>query len=491
MDKIFEKITELLPQPFLFGLVVLGSVYFGIYYSKGYRNHTDALNDTTFKNLTVIIIAGTFLYAINSKTLTPPSFKPVVVVPLFDNDERNQFREALARQLEAKLNIQLRRSDTVMDVNSFLYDQDAARETAKRLGAVAAIFQPKVIVIEENKNVRVCFRLLLLPGTYKTYAMIPLEIPDTTLADLINALSGGPVVSDSTTDKVQSQLGGRVAALENQIREISRKIYLLDSLARPTQGNLRFPTYKRKYALVIGIDRHSDSGMPMLRFAVSDSSTMAELLKEEGFEVHFLSNELATREHVVSTLAEISTRADRDDLVLAYFAGNAIVSKDGRQEMLALMPYDVRLSDMRNLLLIKDVRTGMESSRALYKLLVVDTCNGTVGFTQEHSPESALPEASMGSVFQFLAGTQDNEVGFESSSLGGGGGVFTRALVKVLLMRNPQTPLAMSEVLQRVSMEMSTEMTALALGHIQRPQLVTLGQGEIFWPPQSTVSASP
>jgi uncharacterized caspase-like protein len=99
-----------------------------------------------------------------------------------------------------------------------------------------------------------------------------------------------------------------------------------------------------------------------------------------------LSNDLATREHVVSALADISTHAERDDLVLVYFAGNAAMSKDGAQQMLALMPYDVRLSDMSNVLFIKDVRTAMESSRALYKLLVTDTCHGTVGFTEEHSP---------------------------------------------------------------------------------------------------------
>jgi Caspase domain len=175
----------------------------------------------------------------------------------------------------------------------------------------------------------------------------------------------------------------------------------------------------------------------------------------------------------------------------AYFSGNAAVSKDGAQQMLALMPYDVRLSDMSNVLFIKDVRTAMESSRALYKLLVTDTCHGTVGFTEEHfiSPQSTLLEAPIGPVFQFLAGTKDDEYGSESSSIGGG--VFTHALVKVLLTRNPQAPLAMSEILQRVSMEMSTEARTFALGHSQQPQLVTLGQGNIFWPPQSTISASP
>src|SRR5690348_9471407 len=103
----------------------------------------------------------------------------------------------------------------------------------------------------------------------------------------------------------------------------------------------------QRLAVVIGINYESLSptlpppeeadrrGLNPLRFAEADAQAMANLLRDQGFDVLPLLGADATRRSIVSAISRRNKAARaKDDLLVIYFAGHGEVDEDERAYLL-------------------------------------------------------------------------------------------------------------------------------------------------------------
>jgi hypothetical protein len=470
MDKLFDLVTKLLPAPLLVGLMAIGTTYFAIYYGRGYRSYSDALNDSVFKNSAVLLAAFAVLYLINADSFRKPDRKPVLIIPFFNNDERDQFQTALSAQIEARLNVALRRSGTVLSVQSFLNDERTARQTALKYGASAAIYTP--IVIKEGEKVSVCFKLLQIePEMTKPYALIPMEVPESQLVEIVATIQG----SNSTANSAQ-QRGGetetRLTALETELAALRTEIKAGQSSKLPEGRDAAVVQYAKRVAVIVGIDEYKSENLPPLRFAISDARSLSEVLGTLGFESTSVTGSSATRAGILTALARSAAQTTDSDLFVVYVTG-LMTQNDGKGE-LEIIPADYA-SARPGIpgITILELRDIVDRAKAKHKLVILDGCYGTSGLP---TPVSLGHRNATAPVFQFFVGTADGQAGMESQELHGG--VFTQSLVRTLSAI--RKPTMMQEVVAAVSRQMAEY--SRQLGNQQTPKLVTVsGDGEIVF----------
>src|SRR4051812_19099952 len=100
MEKLLELAGKYVPAPFVVALLGMAGAFFGVHYWRGYRDYADTFRDRLFISAIVLGIAGGALYYLNRQSPIPGARKPILIVPFFENDEREQFRKAVAAQLE-------------------------------------------------------------------------------------------------------------------------------------------------------------------------------------------------------------------------------------------------------------------------------------------------------------------------------------------------------------------------------------------------------
>jgi TPR repeat protein len=96
------------------------------------------------------------------------------------------------------------------------------------------------------------------------------------------------------------------------------------------------PHRKDAHALVVGIDRYTDGGIPQLRYARADAEAMHAALVDpevgrfDPAKVTLLVDERATRVAVLKALTALKRGASETDTVIVYFAGHGAPDIDGR-----------------------------------------------------------------------------------------------------------------------------------------------------------------
>lgn len=108
-------------------------------------------------------------------------------------------------------------------------------------------------------------------------------------------------------------------------------------------GNSRqetFEPYRRKIALVVGIDRY-ENGIDPLEYAVEDAKAMGRMLADRyEFEVRALENEEATRQGIINAIVSLESETTADDQLLFFFAGHGLSFGEGDQESGYILPQD-------------------------------------------------------------------------------------------------------------------------------------------------------
>lgn len=93
-------------------------------------------------------------------------------------------------------------------------------------------------------------------------------------------------------------------------------------------GFQKISQYGKSWAVVIGINSYANPDETPLDNAVNDAKVLGNLLRDIGFEVIELYNEGATRENILSLIADdLTNRVEAIDRVLIFFAGHAITKK--------------------------------------------------------------------------------------------------------------------------------------------------------------------
>lgn len=223
-------------------------------------------------------------------------------------------------------------------------------------------------------------------------------------------------------------------------------------------------TYRRRHALVVGIDSYNGSDYPELEFASADASAVAELLVDTyGFaqeDVCLLINADATHVTLKQRLEEWicdPRRVAQDDLVFIYFAGHG-VTRDlplgGKRGY--LVPVDGRGGERwASLIGMNELEDISEAIPAGHALFVLDCCFGGLTITRGAQPVFAGLQHRARQVL--TAGSGDQVV------LDGGGGkhsVFTAALLEALRGGADETTdgiVAFGELSDYVSQQVQTK----------------------------------
>lgn len=237
----------------------------------------------------------------------------------------------------------------------------------------------------------------------------------------------------------------------------------------------------QKWALVIGISRFADHGVPGLRFTTADAKGIADALKDPGVgrfppaNVHLLTDEQATTRNIKEELNWIARHAAADDLVVIYVATHGtprtIDSAGGANY---LVTYDTAISGPAGLNedslyataypmveLANAVATRMKSLRTA---VILDTCYSAGSINGNPSSAhiaSAAPSDQMlthmtqGTGRIVLAASSANEPSLESPELKHG--YFTYYFLQALQNGKGHTPLSQvfASVAQQVSQRVS------------------------------------
>ena len=121
------------------------------------------------------------------------------------------------------------------------------------------------------------------------------------------------------------------------------------SASAPLISNSKISTwYKKQYAIVVGIDHYKRLSLPRLNNAITDSRSVAGVLRKKGFSVIELYNENATKERIFDALKKIKQLSTNQDATLFYFAGHGDgVSGNNNVREGYILPYDFN-SDLNN-----------------------------------------------------------------------------------------------------------------------------------------------
>lgn len=184
-----------------------------------------------------------------------------------------------------------------------------------------------------------------------------------------------------------------VAAPVQEKVETPRGAQLLPSRERPREP------YRRKIALVVGIDLYSN-GIPPLNYAVSDAEAVGHVLEVKfGFDVRLLVNEQAKKEALISAVISLHDQMSKDDQLLVFFAGHGKSFGEGAQESGYILPYDA-VEGAEDVAWSRGISMTELVSRIMklppkHVLILLDTCFGgyaamSARGSMEDNPEQLL-----------------------------------------------------------------------------------------------------
>jgi caspase domain-containing protein len=189
--------------------------------------------------------------------------------------------------------------------------------------------------------------------------------------------------------------------------------------------NPQLEPYRRKIALVVGIDRY-ENGIRPLDYAVDDARAVGQLLESKlGFKVRYLLNEQARREGLINAIIGLHDQTGRDDQLLFFFAGHGVSFGDGDSETSYILPRDAKgnAGDDENTAWDSGITMSELVGRLMklppkHILILLDTCfSGYAAVTArgslERHPEQLLERLTSQPAHQILTGGMRGQRVFE------------------------------------------------------------------------------
>jgi hypothetical protein len=129
-------------------------------------------------------------------------------------------------------------------------------------------------------------------------------------------------------------------------------------------------------ALLVGINQYEQhEKIRLLKYAVADIQSMADLLGTNGYALHKLVddlNEMApTRGNILEYLTEMAEGAEKNEMLLFYFCGHGEI----RGNQCYLLPQDARLRVYDyNGIAVNQTLAILKASSASIKVIILDAC---------------------------------------------------------------------------------------------------------------------
>jgi WD40 repeat protein len=210
-------------------------------------------------------------------------------------------------------------------------------------------------------------------------------------------------------------------------------------------------TLKRQgtaYILAVGVNQYSNPQYN-LRYAVADGQAFAsEIERQQGrvgqyerFEVVSLYDQQATKQNILSKVAELSKKVQPEDELVIYFAGHGTA----QQNQFYLLPHDLGYTGSRTQLDAAGLRSilahgisdreleeALETVDAQQILLVIDACNSGQALDAEEKRRGPMNSKGLAQLayekgMYILTAAQSFQAALEASQLGHG--LLTYALV--------------------------------------------------------------
>jgi hypothetical protein len=248
-----------------------------------------------------------------------------------------------------------------------------------------------------------------------------------------------------------------------------------------------------KYALVVGIGRFKDPGIPHLEFTSKDARDLVAVLVDPRYgrfdptNVTLLTDEKATRANILNALQALFFKAQEDDLVFVYISshGSPRQSELGLNGVGYIVTYDTALrSIFVDALDYEGFSRQVSLVKALRKVVVLDTCFSGQAFRKGEKAlaiESGGVDAKTARLFLSGEGTyvvtssKADERSFESETLENS--YFTHYLMAAL--RRAGEPPTIREVFGLLAQEVPAAVSR-EKGMPQHPQLVPAdGPGDL------------
>lgn len=194
--------------------------------------------------------------------------------------------------------------------------------------------------------------------------------------------------------------------------------------AAPKDDSVRAKDPGGRYALLVGVEQYVHPKLTPLKFSVDDVSSLADVLKESGYEVTLLTDETGKQDpSLAPTKSNFDTRLQRiltqcktqaDKIILA-FAGHGL-QFEGQKDAY-FCPQDARpFADESNTLIsISKVYADLDRSFAGVKIVLVDACRNDPDPGRGRGIEADLipPPKGIATLFSCSSG----ERAFESDAL--------------------------------------------------------------------------
>lgn len=249
---------------------------------------------------------------------------------------------------------------------------------------------------------------------------------------------------------------------------------------------------RRKWALVVGINKFENSSLPGLAYAVKDSDDFVNFLEnpnEGRFQpgrIRHLVNDHATLRGIREGIGWLRANVQPDDLAVIYFSSHGSPREQDPNGVSYIMTYDtlpqgvsLYATSLQMIDLVQALNRDLKAKRVV---LILDTCySGGAAegrerrvWTTQHSNDASAASAFSGALATLkigngravLTATRADEESWERSKPDWTGGYFTHYLIKALSANNGQTPLgaAFPKVQEQVASEVRQE-----LGRKQTP----------------------
>ena len=199
------------------------------------------------------------------------------------------------------------------------------------------------------------------------------------------------------------------------------------------------PRIDERWAVVVGISDYRSGDIPDLEFAGSDAQAVFGFLTSSAagpFEedhVVFLKDEEATGAALREALFVFLQQADKDDLVVIYYAGHG-TPDPARPDNLYLLPYDADLNSLAATgFPMWDVKTALRRQIASERVIVIaDACHSAgaqEGFSESNPIADGFSQLFNPSRRLIMTAADTNELSYEDERWGGHG-VFTHFLLE-------------------------------------------------------------
>ncbi len=219
---------------------------------------------------------------------------------------------------------------------------------------------------------------------------------------------------------------------------LSFSIPLLSQTAQPNSSS------KKTFALIIGISKYSETGIPELQFADRDATIFADYLKSKAGgvvpddNIRLLTNNQATTAAVYDAVYWLTTVCKKDDLVYFYFSGHGDVENSTMYKNGFLICYDSPPNNyVRQSLSIdylNDIANTLSVQTQANVVLITDACrSGKLAgsnFKGNYLVGEQLRAVKNKEVR--ITSSAANQLSNEMEDWGGGRGVFSYYLINGL-----------------------------------------------------------